>query len=590
MAAPLLVAALVTAPIAANAVAPGETTTPAALLAELIVATPSSVTYNRDLFAEGIDADGDGCNTRREVLQAESLVPVTIAAGCDITAGEWFSWYEGVTQTDPALLEMDHLVALKEAWISGAWAWTDQQRSDYANDLDVDETLTVVTGAENTAKSAYDPAQWIPSYTPSRCEYASDWVVVKYRWNLTIDTAEKSALQSLISDYCGASTVVVPPVRTDTVPSAPSEGSVNPLPAGTYRLAGADRYATAVAVSARFNPGVPVVYVAAGTNYPDALSASALAGAKSSPLLLVQPTAIPSVVLNEIKRLAPQKIVIAGGVGAVSAGVAAALSAIAPVERAAGADRYETSRILAQTAGLPSSGIAYVATGRAFPDALSASGAAGTINAPVLLVDGLATSANASTVGTLNNLGTSTVRIAGGTGVVTTSYENSLKSKYPTVQRYAGADRYATGVAVNQSVFSSASTVYLAVGTGFADALAGGALAGATSSPLFIVTGTCIPPVVKNQITALNPSTVVLLGGTGSLSNAVASLTECATSTPPPGPTTPANPGDTKNCSDFSTWSAAQSWFNYYYPYYGDIAKLDFDNDKIACESLPGAP
>src|SRR5690606_20375567 len=146
----------------------GSVTTPAALLAELQVAVPSTVSYNRDLFAEGIDVDGDGCNTRREVLQLESLVPVTMTSGCTITAGEWFSWYEGVTQTDQASLEMDHLVALKEAWISGAWAWTDQQRSDYANDLEIDATLTVVTGSVNGAKGASDPTGWVPSYLGSR--------------------------------------------------------------------------------------------------------------------------------------------------------------------------------------------------------------------------------------------------------------------------------------------------------------------------------------------------------------------------------------------------------------------------------------
>lgn len=50
---------------------------------------------------------------------------------------------------------------------------------------------------------------------------------------------------------------------------------------------------------------------------------------------------------------------------------------------------------------------------------------------------------------------------------------------------------------------------------------------------------------------------------------------------------TPSNPGDTKNCGDFSTHAEAQAWFDYYYPHYGDIAKLDANNDRIACESLP---
>jgi hypothetical protein len=59
---------------------------------------------------------------------------------------------------------------------------------------------------------------------------------------------------------------------------------------------------------------------------------------------------------------------------------------------------------------------------------------------------------------------------------------------------------------------------------------------------------------------------------------------------PSPAATKPANPGDTKNCGDFSTWREAQDWFEYYYPHYGDVARLDADGDRIACETLPGAP
>ena len=54
-----------------------------------------------------------------------------------------------------------------------------------------------------------------------------------------------------------------------------------------------------------------------------------------------------------------------------------------------------------------------------------------------------------------------------------------------------------------------------------------------------------------------------------------------------PGQLHPPNPGDSKNCSDFSTHNEAQAWFDKYYPYYGDVARLDRDNDLIACESLP---
>ncbi len=55
-------------------------------------------------------------------------------------------------------------------------------------------------------------------------------------------------------------------------------------------------------------------------------------------------------------------------------------------------------------------------------------------------------------------------------------------------------------------------------------------------------------------------------------------------------PSRPANPGDSKNCSDFGTYAEAKRWFDTYYPYYGDIARLDQDGDLVPCASLPGAP
>lgn len=58
----------------------------------------------------------------------------------------------------------------------------------------------------------------------------------------------------------------------------------------------------------------------------------------------------------------------------------------------------------------------------------------------------------------------------------------------------------------------------------------------------------------------------------------------------PTNSTEPENPGNTKNCSDFSTYAAAKAWFDTYFPYYGDVARLDGDNDGEACKSLPGGP
>ncbi|GAA1511134.1 putative cell wall-binding protein [Agromyces terreus] len=619
LAAALVIPALaltgVLVPAPALAATAGSTVTPAALLAELKVVTPSTVTYDRDLFAEGIDADGDGCRTRQEVLIAESLVPATVTGTCTVTAGRWLSSYDGAVVTDPTLLEMDHVVALKETWVSGAYAWTSAQRSDYANDLSIDATLRMVTSGTNQAKSDSDPAKWVPTNAAARCEYAIDWIEVKTRWRLSVDAAEKTALQGLLTTYCGSTTMIAPAVRTDlptptttptatvtpkpttpapkpTTPAPAPGGGVTPLAAGVHRLAGADRYATAAAIASRFKPGVPVVYVASGANYPDALSASGVAGVQDSPLLLVTKSAIPSSIWTQVTRLKPKQIIIAGGTGVVSSAVQKKLATVAPVTRISGADRYATSRALA-TSGPARSGTSFVATGRDFPDALSASAAAAKQGGPVVLVDGKRGSVDAATRDALKAVKTTRVRIAGGTGAVSSGIESSLKSSF-TVNRHSGTDRYSTAVAINKAVFPTASTVYLAVGSGYADALAGGALAGATDSPLFLVEKSCVPKVVRDQVLALDPKTIVLLGGTGVISNAVGSLNVCTTPAKPapkptPAPTTPSRPADV-DCGDFSTWASAQAWFDRYYPYYGDIARLDADGDHRACESLPGAP
>ncbi|MFJ2541989.1 DUF1524 domain-containing protein [Microbacterium sp. NPDC087589] len=192
----------------------------ATLLDQLRVEAPSTVKYNRDQFFEGADLDGDGCRTRQEVLIEETDIPATVTGVCTVTAGQWLSYYDNVTHLDPAAVEMDHLVALKEAWVSGAWAWTDEQRQGYSNDVDDDRALTMVTAAVNTAKADKDPASWLPSYRSIRCTYVSEWVAVKWRWNLSVDPAEKIAIQTIL-EGCGPRDTWLPAAPTVGRPSAP---------------------------------------------------------------------------------------------------------------------------------------------------------------------------------------------------------------------------------------------------------------------------------------------------------------------------------------------------------------------------------
>ena len=580
----LVAASLFTSVVPANATDLTGTATASTVLAQLAVAPANPAGYDRSLFVHWIDADANGCDTRQEVLIRSSTVPVTKSTGCTITAGKWTSWYDGATWTAPSDVDIDHLVPLGEAWASGASSWTADQRRAYANDLSLPVALQAVTDNVNQAKGDRDPAQWMPPVAGVACRYATDWVLVKYRWNLTIDTAEQATLSGILSGSCGG-TVVSVPAKAGTAVSA-----------GAGRLAGADRYATSVAVSGQYPTGVPVVYVASGMNFPDALSAAPAAAKQGGPLLLTAPGSLPAVVRSELQRLAPDTIVVAGGAGSVSDAVFAELSTLAPhIRRDAGATRYATS-IAVNTAAFPGGSTAvFVATGRNFPDALAASAAAGAKGEPVLLIDGASSAVDPATLNLMTTLGVTQVSIAGGTGVVSTSIESQLRSRFGSsnVVRLAGLDRYRTASAINRANFTSSPTVYLAAGTGFADALAGAALAGRDHDALYVVPSTCVPDFVKSDLTALGTTQHTLLGGTGTLTSGVANLTTCVT-TPPPAPkppvppAPPANPGDSKNCSDFATQAAAQAWYNYYFPYYGDVANLDGnDNDGIVCESLP---
>lgn len=158
------------------------------------------------------------------------------------------------------------------------------------------------------------------------------------------------------------------------------------------RIAGADRYATSAAISAvAFPGGAPVAYLATGATYPDALSGGVAAATNGGPLLLTERDHVPASVQAELVRLAPQRIVLLGGTGAVSEGVAAGVVRFASsgsVVRLAGADRYATSAAISRATFPTGAVAAYLATGRNFPDALAAVAVAGRLPAPLLLVPG----------------------------------------------------------------------------------------------------------------------------------------------------------------------------------------------------------
>ena len=161
----------------------------------LTVAPEGSMTgYSRDKFPHWIN-QGDGCNTRQVVLKRDADY---YEGECPVTSGKWYSYYDGVTAYSPSEIDIDHVVPLAEAWRSGANAWTQEKRQAFANDLD-NPQLIAVSASSNRSKGDQDPSTWKPSRAGAHFAYAKWWIRVKYKWGLTLQSSEKTALQSMLN-------------------------------------------------------------------------------------------------------------------------------------------------------------------------------------------------------------------------------------------------------------------------------------------------------------------------------------------------------------------------------------------------------
>jgi hypothetical protein len=175
----------------------------------LPVAAEVRTGYSRDRFRHWIDQDGDGCDTRDEVLIAEAVTTPRIETGCRLTGGAWLSYYDRRTWTDAGRVDIDHMVPLAEAWDSGAWRWTPARREAYANDLGDPRSLVGVTDTANRQKSDQDPAEWLPMY--DRCRYLGEFIAVKLRWRLSVDATEKAVMKRLAAECPNVTITIVRP-------------------------------------------------------------------------------------------------------------------------------------------------------------------------------------------------------------------------------------------------------------------------------------------------------------------------------------------------------------------------------------------
>ena len=311
-----------------------------------------------------------------------------------------------------------------------------------------------------------------------------------------------------------------------TVAAEPSPAPSSATVPVTARIAGADRFATAVAISqVSFPSGADAAVVATGRGFADALAGGAAAVLLGAPVLLVETDHVPAVVAAELTRLDPERVVLLGGEVALTAAVADQVQQASgvPVERIAGPTRFDTA---AAVAGLFPAGppVAYVATGTNFPDALAGSAAAGVRGAPMLLVEPDEVPA---TVGLqLTRLDPGAIVVLGGSGVVSDGVATAL-GQYAPVERVAGADRYATAALIATSVFPDAVGATLATGVGFADALAAAPAAARAATPVLLTPPSCAAQPVIDYLRVRGWPGVVVVGGEAAVSDRAFELWPC---------------------------------------------------------------
>ena len=372
--------------------------------------------------------------------------------------------------------------------------------------------------------------------------------------------------------------------------------------AATKRIAGPDRYATAVAISQAAGPHDGTVFLASGSNFPDALAAGPVAAAERAALLLTHPNFVPEVVLGELRRTASE-IVLVGSASTISEAVRVQLEREVPgaqITRIGGTDRVHTSLLLMDRLALATSiDHVWVVSGHKYPDALVAASVAGRSSGAILLDYHGPTAIAADEWATriAPYVDGRVVRIAGSEATITALDESLLWSVgASSVSRHAGVDRYRTAIAIHDAFtpWSADGSMLLATGQNFPDALAGAGLAARTGAPLYLAPTYCndaIASDLRRERDERGISTVIGLGSAASLSDLALNLQSCpAPPPPPPPPPPPAPPGPSPdlnvNCSDFPTRAAAQTWWDYWRARgYTNPGGLDGDRDGLVCES-----
>ena len=300
-------------------------------------------------------------------------------------------------------------------------------------------------------------------------------------------------------------------------PSALSFGGLAEEPL-VDRISGKNRYETAVAISQAGWETSDYVVLARGDQFADALAGVPLAYSLDAPILLTKPTGLHDATRQELVRLGAKTVVILGGEGAVSKAVENKLKTemLLTTERIAGTNRFDTAGQVARRMQADGSykGKVIVANGQDFPDALAASAYAARRGYPIILcADSRIPAASQSA---LSDLTPEASYVVGGTGVIS----DQVMAQLTNPQRISGKNRYTTAIELATFFEPGNTRYYVATGTEFADAIAGGVLAAKNDAGLLLVSK-IVPEVVKEYIAEYNVQSAAIFGGTGAVSDTV---------------------------------------------------------------------
>ena len=187
---------------------PNDTYLAIEVLKTITVQNEYSRGYRRSLFKHWLDIDGDGCDAREQVLKRDAIgLPQVDPFKCFVVEADWLSPYDGVRTSDRTRVDIDHTVALKEAWDSGAWQWNEAQRTAFANDTSDARSLIAASSSSNRSKGDRDPSNWMPPLRGYWCTYSANWIAVKARWGLSMDQSEWGRLNNVLSGQCAGTTM-----------------------------------------------------------------------------------------------------------------------------------------------------------------------------------------------------------------------------------------------------------------------------------------------------------------------------------------------------------------------------------------------